>query len=150
MRTNFCFGGRDDRQRTPAIRIAAITLASDSAITIARFRPSKERSHISKAHEVLKPLCTAGCSWNEPPAPPPGQKALLCQGFYDKPEDIPGTPAGRLLFLPPMSPRFPGLPRRKSAWESLGSQRWNWRGMPTILGEGLLFLGGLQHWRNKA
>ena len=28
-------------QRTLAIRIAAITLASDSAITIARFRPSK-------------------------------------------------------------------------------------------------------------
>ena len=36
-----CFGGMYDRQRTLAIRIAAITLASDSAITIARFRPSK-------------------------------------------------------------------------------------------------------------
>ena len=36
-----CFGGRYDRQRTLAIRIAAITLASDSAITMARFRPSK-------------------------------------------------------------------------------------------------------------
>ena len=36
-----CFGGRYDRQRTLVIRIAAITLASDSAITIARFRPSK-------------------------------------------------------------------------------------------------------------
>ena len=36
-----CFGGRDELQRTLAIRIAAITLASDSAITIARFRPSK-------------------------------------------------------------------------------------------------------------
>ena len=35
-----CFGGRYDRQRTLAIRIAAITLASGSAITIARFRPS--------------------------------------------------------------------------------------------------------------
>ena len=34
-------GGRCDRQRTLAIRIAAITLASDSAITIAQFRPSK-------------------------------------------------------------------------------------------------------------
>ena len=33
--------GRYDRQRMLAIRIAAITLASDSAITIARFRPSK-------------------------------------------------------------------------------------------------------------
>ena len=32
---------RYDRQRKLAIRIAAITLASDSAITIARFRPSK-------------------------------------------------------------------------------------------------------------
>ena len=35
------WGGRYDRQRTLAIRIAAVTLASDSAITIARFRPSK-------------------------------------------------------------------------------------------------------------
>ena len=35
------FGGRYDRQRTLAIRIAAITLASDSARTIMRFRPSK-------------------------------------------------------------------------------------------------------------
>ena len=42
-RTNFCVSrGRYDRQRTLVIRIAAITLASDSAITIARFRPFKE------------------------------------------------------------------------------------------------------------
>ena len=32
---------RYDCQRTLVIRIAAITLASDSAITLARFRPSK-------------------------------------------------------------------------------------------------------------
>ena len=32
--------GRYDRQRTLVIRIAAITLAGDSAITLARFRPS--------------------------------------------------------------------------------------------------------------
>ena len=36
-----CFGGRYERQRALVIRIAAVTLASDSAITIARFRPSK-------------------------------------------------------------------------------------------------------------
>ena len=36
-----CFGGGYDRQRTLVIPIAALTLASDSAITIARFRPSK-------------------------------------------------------------------------------------------------------------
>ena len=42
--TKFCiFRGRYDRQRTLLIRIAAITLASDSAITLARFRPSKRR-----------------------------------------------------------------------------------------------------------
>ena len=35
------FGGRYNRQPTLAIRIAAIPLAGDSAITIARFRPSK-------------------------------------------------------------------------------------------------------------
>ena len=35
-----CFGGSYDRQRTPVVRIAAIALASDSATTIARFRPS--------------------------------------------------------------------------------------------------------------
>ena len=41
-RTKFCgFRGRSDHQRTLVIRIAAITLASDSAITLARFRPSK-------------------------------------------------------------------------------------------------------------
>ena len=36
-----CFGGRYELQRTLALRIATISLASDSAITIARFRPSK-------------------------------------------------------------------------------------------------------------
>ena len=41
-RTKFCvFRGNYDRQRTLVIRIASITLASDSAITLARFRPSK-------------------------------------------------------------------------------------------------------------
>ena len=35
------FWGKVDRQRTLVIRIAAITLASDSVITLARFRPSK-------------------------------------------------------------------------------------------------------------
>ena len=43
LRTKFCvFRWRSGRQRTlVVIRIAATTLASDSAITIARFRPSK-------------------------------------------------------------------------------------------------------------
>ena len=42
------FWGRYDCQRTLAIRIAAITLASDSAITLARFRPSKmERESVT-------------------------------------------------------------------------------------------------------
>ena len=43
VRTNFCAsgGGRYGRQRPLAIRIAMITLACDSAITIARFLPSK-------------------------------------------------------------------------------------------------------------
>ena len=40
------FRGRYELQRTLAIRIAAITLASDSAITIARFRPSKLRTYV--------------------------------------------------------------------------------------------------------
>ena len=49
-RTNFCvFRGRYDRQRALVIRIAAITLASDSAITIARFRPSKLPTKCSKS-----------------------------------------------------------------------------------------------------
>ena len=40
--TKFCvLRGRYDRQRMLVIRIAAITLAGDSAITLARFRPSK-------------------------------------------------------------------------------------------------------------
>ena len=42
-RTSFCDLGGDMTacQRTLAMRTAAITLASDSAITLARFRPSK-------------------------------------------------------------------------------------------------------------
>ena len=41
-RPNFVFfKGIHDRQRTLVIRIAAITRAGDSAITIARFRPSE-------------------------------------------------------------------------------------------------------------
>ena len=39
-----CLRGTHDRQRTLVIRIAAITLTSDSAITIAQFRPSKYAS----------------------------------------------------------------------------------------------------------
>ena len=41
-----CFGGRYDRQRTLAIRTAAITFASDSVITIARLRPSTGRFQV--------------------------------------------------------------------------------------------------------
>ena len=42
MRTKFCvFRGTYDHQRTLVIRIVAITLASESAMTLARFRPSK-------------------------------------------------------------------------------------------------------------
>ena len=55
FKEGFCFGvfayfficdalNRHGLQRTLAIRIAAITLASDSAITIARFRPSKTQT----------------------------------------------------------------------------------------------------------
>ena len=47
-------GGGYDRQRTLAIRIAAITLASDSAIIIARFRPSKVAVHVA----VRESVCT--------------------------------------------------------------------------------------------
>ena len=45
-----CFGGRYELQRTLAIRIAAITLASDPAITIARFRPSKMKGNPTQKH----------------------------------------------------------------------------------------------------
>ena len=47
-----CFGGRYELQRTLAIRIAAITLASDSAITIARFGPSKFTRIATKSHDL--------------------------------------------------------------------------------------------------
>ena len=51
----FCVSrGRYGRQRTPAIRIAAITLASDSAITLARFRPSKVRTGLKGTRLVLR------------------------------------------------------------------------------------------------
>ena len=48
-RTKLCvFRGRDDRQRSLVIRITATTLTSDSAITIARFRLSKDERPILK------------------------------------------------------------------------------------------------------
>ena len=57
------FWGRYEHQRSLAIRIAAITLASDSAITTARFRPSKVQNRLwgfpesrSKA-AFLPPFC---------------------------------------------------------------------------------------------
>ena len=40
---NSALKGRSDRQRKLVLRITAITLASDSAITLARFRPSKDK-----------------------------------------------------------------------------------------------------------
>ena len=59
-RTKFCvFRGRYDCQRTLVIRIAAITLASDSAITIARFRPSKLATNLWSAPNK-PPLANAG------------------------------------------------------------------------------------------
>ena len=41
-----CVQGEIDPQRTLVIRIAAITLASDSAITLAWFRPSKHKGKV--------------------------------------------------------------------------------------------------------
>ena len=41
-------GGKYECQRTLAIRIAAITFASDSAISIARFRPSKSLKNLTE------------------------------------------------------------------------------------------------------
>ena len=53
-----CFGGRYERQWN-AIRIAAITLASDSAIIIARLQPSKMICHSSNLDHILS--CTPAC-----------------------------------------------------------------------------------------
>ena len=50
-----CFRGRFDRQRRLAIRIATITLASDSAIAIARFRLSTGRPEII-AYKIPKTI----------------------------------------------------------------------------------------------
>ena len=50
------FRGRYDGQRTPAIQIAAITLTSDSAIAIARFRPSKDTQRRDRIYACLSPL----------------------------------------------------------------------------------------------
>ena len=60
------FWGRYDRQRTLAIRIAEIALASDSAIAIARFRPSKVPEN-ALSREFLDPSKRAS--------------RLLCRGF---------------------------------------------------------------------
>ena len=52
MRTKFCvFRGIYDCQRTLVIRISVVTLASDSATTLARFRPPKDVSffHLKNA-----------------------------------------------------------------------------------------------------
>ena len=63
---NSVFRGRYDRQRTLVIRIAAITLGSDSAIILARFRPSKVASLCPFL--ILLPVpskaSSATCRWN--------------------------------------------------------------------------------------
>ena len=60
------FGGRYDRQRTLVIRIAAITLASDSAITIRGFRPSKVTAENNRLLESAQACALAiiQCSWS--------------------------------------------------------------------------------------
>ena len=79
VRTNFCVFEGYDRQRTLAIRIAAITLASDSAITIARFRPSK------LALKIDSPLCLAAIFDSQLPSPelsPPKLPLPHKRGFF--------------------------------------------------------------------
>ena len=58
-------GGKNDRQRTLVIRIAAITPASDAAITIARFPPSKVRRSVleSKSFGAIS-FCRGGTFCN--------------------------------------------------------------------------------------
>ena len=51
----YVFRGRCDRQRTLVIRIAAIILASDSAITLERFRPSNPKNLLRQF------FCLGGC-----------------------------------------------------------------------------------------
>ena len=56
-----CFRGRYDRQRTLVIRTAAIILASDSAITLARFCPSKDPSdHLQESQGPPGPKSQKG------------------------------------------------------------------------------------------
>ena len=60
----WCFWGRYDRQRPLAIRIAAITLASDSAIIFARFRPSKFwKRELTEFCEELGEFCRKKTRW---------------------------------------------------------------------------------------
>ena len=99
-----CFRGRYDRQRTLVIRIAAITLASGSAKTIARFPPSKQYTEFPYRRRLgddcRKPVyrqqictCKISLSWHFPrkvpfladfpslhPSPPPPSKAQIL--FY--------------------------------------------------------------------
>ena len=50
-----CFGGRYDHQRTLVIPITAITLASDSRITITRVRPSKlQTQHCEQTNQFVR------------------------------------------------------------------------------------------------
>ena len=62
------------------IRIAAITLASDSAITIARFRPSKVFGHLGfdPFHRGPKPLQSKYDSQKFSPVNDPPSSILVC------------------------------------------------------------------------
>ena len=75
------------------------SICPDWAIRVASL-PREQKRHIRKNHlNFLKTLWMAGC---------PGKNALFCVFFYSKHQEIPGTPAGRPLFVPPGVPGTPG------------------------------------------
>ena len=62
----------------------------------------EQKRHIRKNHiKFLKNPSMAGCPRNTRPVSP-------AKFFYSKQQEVPGTPAGRPLFVPPGVPRTPG------------------------------------------
>ena len=56
----------------------------------------------------------------------PGKNAIFCQFFYSKQQEVPGTPAGRPLFVAPGGPGTPGVPTVFLKFMCLLLSRQNW------------------------
>ena len=81
------------------------------------FLGSRKAAQKKKSHKISENLMDARVSLGDP-AGVPAKNALSCQFLFCKQREVPGTPAGRPLFVPPGVPGTPGG-RKKGAARKL-------------------------------